>query len=145
MKYTLTFISFFIAFFIAKAQCDYNKVLDIKNIKMKSEKKLDTFYFYARIFSLNKPAQQDFLDSLSKLKIIDKANYWCALEFIPIGSEHTYYLPIREEDEFLYGLIPFKLSDVGRQICIRGVKIRDFEIWTWNNEPFFLIDKVWLE
>ena len=26
-----------------------------------------------------------------------------------------------------------------------GVKIRDFEIWTWNNEPFFLIDKVWLE
>lgn len=39
MKYTLTFISFFITFFIAKAQCDYNKVLDIKKIKMKSEKK----------------------------------------------------------------------------------------------------------
>ncbi len=52
MKYTLTFTIFFITFFITKAQCDFNKVLDIKTIKMKSKKKLDTFYFYARIFSL---------------------------------------------------------------------------------------------
>ena len=145
MKRLLFLLTLFFTFFLSKAQCDFNLILDASNLKMKSIKNLDTFYFSARYFDLGKAPQRDYLDSLKKLKLIDKRKYTSALGFTPLGSEHSFYLPIKEEDDSFYGLLSLKERDWGKKICIRGIKIKGFETWGWKNEPFFLIDKVWIE
>jgi hypothetical protein len=127
---------------LCHAQCENSNLFDVSFFNQHLLQEKDTLYYIGTYISLGKVSQRDLLKKLSSKKIIDKALYSSAIEFLPLGSDSSLYLPYKDIDKEIFSRLS-NPKNSNKTICIKAIIIQGYE--KLNNRPFFLIDRVWLE
>ena len=136
MKKLLVIIIIFFLFSEIKAQQVIN--LDyIISMQNHSGKKVLHFSFKAIYLSIGKISQREMIKKMSTRKLISKKNYTSAISFAIENKKM--YLPYKDSDDIVYKEI-IKSTAIEKRIRIFARAFYNYN--KYNNEPFFLIEKI---